>query len=97
LRGNRPHVAAERPRRVDRRGIESLCETLGVRDMKLLTALALIVGANAGLLLWGEAPLIWSTSTSDQWNRSCHYYYPVRTFEVVAPLSQNCPRWTNPR
>jgi hypothetical protein len=71
-------------------------ESLGDRDMKLLTVLALIFVANAGLLLWGEAPLVWSTSTNGQWNRSCRYYYPVRTFEVVLPLSQVCPRWMSP-
>ncbi|MGD0763625.1 MAG: hypothetical protein ABR929_10660 [Roseiarcus sp.] len=65
--------------------------------MKILTALALLVVANAGLLLWGEAPLIWTSTASDQWNRSCRYYYPVRTFELVVPLSQNCPHWTEPR
>ena len=71
--------------------------SLDVRDMKLLTVLALILVANAGLFLWGQAPLIWSTSTSDQWNRSCRYYYPVRTFEAILPLSQDCPRWSEPR
>jgi len=65
--------------------------------MKYVTALALIVGANAGLLLWGQAPLVWSSSTADGWQRSCRYYYPVRVFEVVLPLTQNCPRWTEPR
>jgi hypothetical protein len=64
--------------------------------MKLLTVLALIFVANAGLLLWGEAPLVWSTSTNNQWNRSCRYYYPVRMFEVVLPLSQDCPHWMTP-
>lgn len=65
--------------------------------MRILTVLALIFLANAGLLLWGQAPLIWTGATSDQWNRSCRYYYPVRIFEVVIPFSQNCPRWTNPQ
>jgi hypothetical protein len=65
--------------------------------MRLLTALALIVVANLGLLLWAQAPLVWSASTSDGWNRSCRYYYPVRTFEVALPLRQNCPFWTEPR
>jgi len=69
---------------------------LGRGDMRILTVLALIVAANAGLLLWGQAPLIWASATGDQWNRSCRYYYPVRTFELVIPLSQNCPRWTAP-
>jgi hypothetical protein len=65
--------------------------------MRILTALAPLVVANAGLLLWGEAPLIWTSAASDQRNRSCRYYDPVRTFERVLPLSQNCPRWTEPR
>ena len=72
-------------------------ESLDARDMKLLVALALIILANIAMLFWGEGPLVWSTSTSDRWNRSCRYYYPVRTFEVVLPLSQDCPRWMNPR
>jgi hypothetical protein len=67
------------------------------RGMKILTALALLVVANVGLLLWGEAPLVWTSTASDQWNRSCRYYYPLRTFELVVPLSQNCPHWTEPR
>jgi len=43
-------------------------------------ALALIAGVNIGLLVWGQAPLIWSGQTADQWSRSCTYYYPFRTF-----------------
>lgn len=70
---------------------------LGACDMKLLALLALIVLTNIGLLLRGEGPLVWSTATGDRWNRSCRYYYPVRTFEVVLPLSQDCPRWMSPR
>jgi hypothetical protein len=65
--------------------------------MKILTAFALLVVASAGLLLWGEAPLIWSSATADQWSRSCRYSYPIRAFELVLPLSQDCPRWTEPR
>jgi hypothetical protein len=74
-------------------------ESLDVHDMstRLLTVVALIFVANAGLMLWGQAPLVWSGSTPDKWNRSCRYYYPVRMFEVVLPLSQDCPRWADPR
>ncbi len=68
-----------------------------MRAMKFLTVLALIVLANIGMAFWGEGVLLWSTATSDQWNRSCRYYYPVRTFELVLPLSQGCPRWMNLR
>ena len=44
-----------------------------------------------------SAPDLVDVRPSDKWNRSCRYYYPVRTFEVVLPLSQNCPRWTEPQ
>jgi len=64
--------------------------------MRWLTALALVVGANFGLLLWGQAPLIWSGQTADQWSRSCKYYYPIRTFERTLPLSHACPGWADP-
>jgi hypothetical protein len=65
--------------------------------MKWMTALALIAGANIALLAWGQAPLIWSGQTADQWSRSCTYYYPFHTFERTLPLSQDCPRWTETR
>jgi hypothetical protein len=65
--------------------------------MKLLTVIALILAANVFLFFSGEALLIRSSSTSDQWSRSCLYYFPVRAFEVVLPLSQDCPRWMAPR
>ena len=65
-------------------------------NMKWMTALALVAGANFGLLLWGQAPLIWSGTTADQWSRSCKYYYPMSTFDRLLPLSQSCPRWVKP-
>ena len=64
--------------------------------MKWMTALALIVGVNIGLLMWGERALVWSGRTADQWAQSCRYYYPLRTFVVTAPLTQSCPRWVKP-
>jgi hypothetical protein len=64
--------------------------------MKLMMALALIVGVNFGLLLWNEAPLIASGRTADQWNRACKYYFPFRIIERKLPLTQNCPAWTEP-
>lgn len=65
--------------------------------MKILTFLALLFGANAILFFWGAAPLVWSTTTNDKWNRVCRYYYPVRTFDTVLPLNEDCPRWSTPR
>lgn len=65
--------------------------------MKLLVLVAFIVLANAGLLVWGQAPRVWATATADQWNRRCVYYFPVRTFDAILPLSQSCPFWATPR
>ena len=64
--------------------------------MKWMTALALVAGVNIGLLVWAQAPLIWSGQTADHWSRSCKYYYPFHTFDRTLPLSQSCPRWMKP-
>ena len=61
-----------------------------------MTALALIVGVNFGLLLWNQAPLIPSGLTADQWSRSCKYNFPIRIIERKLPLSQSCPSWAEP-
>jgi hypothetical protein len=47
-------------------------------------------------MLWNEAPLISSGQTTDQWSRSCKYYFPVRVIERTLPLSQSCPGWAAP-
>jgi len=65
--------------------------------MRLLLALAVIVGLNASQWVWGQALLVWSSATADGWSRSCRYYYPVRVFEVTLPSGQGCPRVTEPR
>jgi hypothetical protein len=64
--------------------------------MKWIVGLALIVGINVVLMLWNEAPLISSGQTTDQWSRSCKYYFPVRVIERTLPLSQSCPGWAAP-
>jgi hypothetical protein len=61
-----------------------------------MMALAVIVGVNFGLLLWNQAPLISSGQTTDQWSRSCKYYFPFRIIERTLPLSQSCPSWAEP-
>jgi hypothetical protein len=73
------------------------CLSVSAREMKLLIFLALIVMVNVGLFVWGQGPRVWSTTTADRWKRSCLYYYPVRTFEVILPLNENCPPWATPR
>ncbi len=65
--------------------------------MKLLLALAAIVGANASQWAWDEALLAWSSATADGWSRSRRDCDPVRVFEATLPLSQDCPRSTAPR
>ena len=64
--------------------------------MKLLILLATIGLANAGLILTGDAFLIWRGSANDQWKRDCHYYFPFRVFAVKLPLTQSCPIWLIP-
>jgi len=66
-------------------------------DVKVLLALAVIVGLSAAQWVWGQALLVSSGSTADRWNRSCRYYFPMRVFEVTLPLSQECPRLMEPR
>ena len=65
--------------------------------MKLVTIVALILLINGGLYVGDRGLRVWSSTTADQWNRICRYYYPIRIFEIILPLSQDCPSWAPAR
>ena len=64
--------------------------------MKAVIVVAIVIAANIGLLFGGQARLVWSGTTSDNWKRECAYYYPFNLVVVVLPLSQSCPGWSSP-